>query len=239
MTEPLLELHDISLSFRRKKTLRELLSFSPRKTPFHALRNISLSLNEGEVLGIIGRNGSGKSTLSRLCAGVYHPDSGTRIVRGKAQLLSLGAGFQNQLTGRENVFINGSFLGLSYPEIEKKFPAIAEFADIGEFINEPVKTYSSGMRSRLAFAIATAIRPDILILDEVMATGDKPFQQKALDRMQNLRELAKAALVVSHSPGTLRKICTRIIWMHQGQCIDSGLPETILDKYNSFWAQKG
>ncbi len=233
---PMICLDDVTLTFRRSVSLldRLLRSKRSRKARFTALSRISLRVYEGDILGIIGRNGSGKSSLSMVCTSVYRPDSGTVSTRGTVQLLTLGLGFQNQLTGRDNVFINGSLLGFSSRQLKKRMDDIKEFADIGDFFDEPVKTYSSGMRSRLAFAIATAIRPDILILDEIMSTGDKEFREKAIKRIRNLGEIAKCAIVISHNPTQVKKMCNRVVWLEQGRLVMQGDPRDVLGKYSEF-----
>ena len=199
-----------------------------------ALKNISFSVREGEVLGIIGRNGSGKSTLGMLLTGTLSPDIGKILTQGKVQLLSLNVGFRNELSGRENIYISGTLLGLSRASITGEIENIAEFSELKEFLDEPVRTYSSGMRSRLAFAIATAVNPDILILDEVMSTGDQSFHNKANDRMHAMRKNAKTVIIVSHSSGELRKLCTRVIWLDKGKIIMDGRPRTVLTEYKNF-----
>jgi ABC-type polysaccharide/polyol phosphate transport system ATPase subunit len=199
-----------------------------------ALKNITFSIRKGEVIGLIGRNGSGKSTLSMLLAGIFSPDTGTVTVKSRAQLLALGAGFRNELTGSENVYLNGTLLGLTRSEVALKMDDICEFAELHEFIDEPVNTYSAGMRSRLAFAIATAVEPGVLILDEVMSTGDQAFSMKAQLRMQKMRESAQTVVMVSHNPAQLKKMCTRVIWLEKGEIVMDGDPKTILSDYTKF-----
>jgi ABC-type polysaccharide/polyol phosphate transport system ATPase subunit len=235
LAPPMVVFDNVSLCFQKHSSLFDLfLKSRDRTLNFWALQGLSFSLHGGETLGVIGRNGSGKSTLSLVCTQVYRPDKGKITVNGKVQLLALGVGFQNQLSGRENVFISGSLLGLKTSEIRRSMAEIENFADIGEFMDEPVRTYSSGMRSRLAFAIATAIRPDILILDEVLATGDKSFQDKAMERMKNLHAMAKCAIIISHSPGQLKKLCNRVLWLEKGQMVMLGKPAEVLSNYNAF-----
>jgi ABC-type polysaccharide/polyol phosphate transport system ATPase subunit len=230
----------VSLCFRKHSSIFELLRRDrQRELDFWALKQVSFTVKEGETVGIIGRNGSGKSTLSLVCTKVYTPDRGTIQVKGRVQLLALGVGFQKELSGRENVYISGSLLGLRTPEIRERMTEIEDFADIGDFMDEPVRTYSSGMRSRLAFAIATAIRPDILILDEVMTTGDKAFQDKAMERMKNLHDLARCAIVISHSPAQVKKLCNKVIWLDKGKIIMQGKPKEVLGAYNSFCKDPG
>ena len=231
---PLVSFDKVSLRFQKHANLFELFFKKDRDQDFWALKEISFTINEGETLGIIGRNGSGKSTLSLICTKVYLPDRGKVDIGGKVQLLALGVGFQKQMTGRENIYVSGSLLSLKTAEIRERMDEIEDFADIGNFIDEPVRTYSSGMRSRLAFAIATAIRPDILILDEVMSTGDNSFQNKALTRMKDLHSLAKCAIIVSHSPATLKQLCHKVIWLEKGRIVMDGDPEQVLNAYQEF-----
>lgn len=232
---PMVSFDNVSLCFRKHSSLFELFfNAKKREMDFWALQDISFRIYEGETLGIIGRNGSGKSTLSLVCTKVYQPDKGEIEVNGQVQLLALAVGFQKQLSGRENVYISGSLLGLKTSEIRERMDEIEDFADIGDFMDEQVRTYSSGMRSRLAFAIATAIRPDILILDEVLATGDRAFQDKAIDRMKNLHALAKCAIIISHNPGQLKKLCNKILWLEKGRLVMKGEPTTVLDAYQAF-----
>jgi len=231
---PLVSFEKVSLRYRKHASLFELFFNKDQDQDFWALKEISFSINEGETLGIIGRNGSGKSTLSRVCTKVYLPDRGKVDIKGKVQLLALGVGFKKELTGRENVYISGSLLGLKTSEIRERITEIEEFADIDNFFDEEVRTYSSGMRSRLAFAIATAIHPDILILDEVLTTGDSYFKIKAMERMKNLHSMAKCAIIVSHSPAQLKELCHRVLWLEKGRIIMQGGAEKVLNAYQKF-----
>lgn len=228
-------LDKVGLRFTRKASsiFGKNKQLKKRRT-FWALQDISFEVKLGEIVGVIGRNGSGKSTLSMICTGVYKPDTGKIRVYGKAQLLALGVGFKNELTGLENVFVSASLMGLSPLEIEDKLIDIKEFAELGAFINEPVRTYSSGMRSRLAFAVATAVQPDILILDEAMSVGDKSFQDKAIARMRSMREKAKSVIVVSHSTAQIKKLCNRVLWIERGRLIMDDEPPKVLKAYEHF-----
>jgi len=199
---------------------------------FAALQDISFKLGRGEAMGIIGRNGAGKSTLLQIIAGTLQPTSGTAQVQGRvAALLELGAGFNPEFTGRENVFLNGAVLGLSQAQIAQKFGAIAAFAEIGDFMDQPVKTYSSGMGMRLAFAVQTAVEPDVLIVDEAMAVGDAPFQAKCFKRMRELLENGVALLFVSHDVGTVRAICPRALCLSGGRTHSQGTAKEVCDDY--------
>ncbi len=226
-------LEDVSLSYRRTAVSHFSFSKHLRKSKeFHALKKISFTIYEGETVGIIGRNGSGKSTIAMVISGALPADSGTLATRGHVQLLSIGLGFQQKLTGRENVFVNGALLGLRQKDITEKMSEIVDFAEIGEFIDEPVRTYSAGMRSRLGFAIATVVKPDILILDEVMSTGDAAFRRKADKRMASMREQIKTIVMVSHNSNTIRRMCARVIWLDKGELMMDGAPEDVLPLYN-------
>ena len=203
-----------------------------RKTPFWANRGLSFEIKEGEVVGIIGHNGAGKSTLCKLLIGIYKPDEGELKVNGDtSSLLGYGTGFNGQLSGEDNIYLNAMLLGIPKKRVQEKYEEIVEFSGIGNAIYRPVKTYSSGMKSRLGFSIAAVLKPDIFIIDEALSTGDVAFQQKASERIQDMMEKAKAVIIVSHSMGFVEKVCTRAIWMEQGQIIDDGPAEEIVAKY--------
>jgi ABC-type polysaccharide/polyol phosphate transport system ATPase subunit len=231
----MISVEKVGLVFRKHTSFLGFLfgRANPRKE-FWALEDVTFSLSEGETIGIIGRNGSGKSTLSLVCAGIYAPDRGSIRINGKVQLLTLGVGFQNDLTGRENVYISGSLLGLTPAQIRGRMDEIEDFADINHFMDEPVRTYSSGMRSRLAFSIATAIRPDILILDEVLTTGDSSFRDKAMERIKNLHALTKSAVIVSHNSNQVKELCHRVVWLEKGRIIMQGQAIEVVEAYQTF-----
>ncbi|MBS4095622.1 MAG: ABC transporter ATP-binding protein [Sulfuricella sp.] len=190
---------------------------------FWALKEVSFAVKKGESVGIIGRNGSGKSTLLQILAGTLKPTSGEIVVNGRvAALLELGSGFNPEYTGRENVYLNGALLGLTRPQIEACFDDIVSFADIGEFLDQPVKTYSSGMTVRLAFAVQTAVEPEVLIVDEALSVGDFFFQQKCARRMQHLRDRGTTLLFVSHDMGVVRDLCERAVYLRHGEMLFSG-----------------
>src|SRR5579875_2672123 len=220
----------------RPDTLRELFSkFFRHKTTSHdfdALKNVSLTVPKGEMVGIIGRNGSGKSTLLKIIAGVYRPTAGRVQVTGSiAPLIELGAGFHHELTGRENILLNGLLLGYSKREMLDRQQAIIDFADIGDFIDAPVKQYSSGMYTRLAFAVATEVDPDILVVDEILAVGDLPFQEKCFDKLKRFRAAGKTILLVTHSMDQVLKFCDRAIFIEKGQVLFDGDPEQAVHFY--------
>ncbi|MFT3829747.1 MAG: polysaccharide ABC transporter ATP-binding protein [Opitutaceae bacterium] len=200
---------------------------------FYALKDITFQVRKGESVGIIGRNGSGKSTLLQIIAGTLQPTAGSVHVRGRvAALLELGSGFNPEFTGRENVYLNAAVLGLSRSDTDAKFDSIAAFADIGDFLDQPVKTYSSGMMMRLAFAVQTAVEPDILIVDEALSVGDAPFQAKCFARIRSLQENGCSTLFVSHDIGTVRTFCQQAVWLSRGQAQAQGGAITVCDAYN-------
>ena len=197
-----------------------------------ALRDIDLEVGPGETVGLIGPNGAGKSTLLQIVCGTVQPTSGSVEVRGRiAALLELGSGFNPEFTGRENVFLNGAVLGLSRTEIENRFDEIAAFADIGEFLEQPVKTYSSGMYARLAFSVAVCVSPDILIVDEALSVGDGWFQHKSMARMRRLMESGATVLFVSHSVDAVRSICQRAVWLERGGVRMKGKSASVTNAY--------
>jgi ABC-type polysaccharide/polyol phosphate transport system ATPase subunit len=190
-----------------------------------ALRDVTFDVREGETVGILGRNGSGKSTLLKCVCGVLQPSAGEVRLRGKlAGLLELGAGFQQELSGRENIYLNGSMLGLSRREVDRMFDDIVEFAELGQFIDNQVKFYSSGMYVRLGFAVAVNVDPDVLVIDEVLAVGDERFQRKCMDRIKQFQKEGRTILFVSHSPDQVRSICDRAVVLSDGQMIGMGPP---------------
>lgn len=200
---------------------------------FQALKNVSFEVKRGETFGIVGRNGSGKSTLLQLICGTLYPSRGSVQVNGRiAALLELGAGFNPDFTGRENVYLNGSVLGLDKHEIDSRFDEIVEFASIGEFIDQPVKSYSSGMYVRLAFSVAINVTPDLLVVDEALAVGDEAFQRKCFSRIQRLRDSGSTILFVSHSAGIVTELCDRAILLDQGELIAEGGPKSVVSKYH-------
>jgi lipopolysaccharide transport system ATP-binding protein len=220
----------------RPDTLREAFAHLFRnQTSYHsfqALKGVSFSIGNGDAMGIVGRNGSGKSTLLKIIAGVYRPTSGQIRVVGKvAPLIELGAGFHGDLTGRENIVLNGLLLGLSKKEIRNREGQILDFAELGDFIDSPVKQYSSGMYMRLAFAVATAVDPDILLIDEILAVGDEAFQQKCLVRINDFRARGKTIVFVSHSAEAVCNLCNRALLLHEGMLLADDTPRRVVEKY--------
>ncbi len=213
--------------FQHQRTLKELVQavFRNQKTleRVHALRELSLQIKNGEAVGIIGRNGAGKSTLLKLIAKVSQPTSGTVKVQGKvAPLIELGAGFHPELTGRENIYLNGVILGLTEKEIEKKFRPIVEFSEIEKFIDIPVKHYSSGMYMRLAFSVAVFTDPDILLIDELFAVGDITFQKKCMTKMMEFKKKGVTTIFVSHEMSLIEAFCDRVVYLQQGKVLYDG-----------------
>lgn len=199
---------------------------------FWALRAVSFTVNEGEVLGVIGRNGAGKSTLLKLLSRITEPTTGRAVLRGRvASLLEVGTGFHPELSGRENIFLNGAVLGMTRVEVLRKFDEIVDFSGVEKFLDTPVKRYSSGMRVRLGFAVAAFLEPEILIVDEVLAVGDFSFQQRCLGRMQKVSESGRTVIFVSHNMGAVAGLCTRCVLLSDGQLADAGETRRIIDRY--------
>jgi ABC-type polysaccharide/polyol phosphate transport system ATPase subunit len=220
----------------RPDSVRELFAKLFRKKvkyhDFEAVKNASLSVRRGEVVGIIGRNGSGKSTLLKVIAGVYRPSMGRVTVTGSvAPLIELGAGMHPELTGRENILLNGLLMGFSKQEMLQREQRIIEFADLGDFIEAPIRQYSSGMYMRLAFAVATEVDPDILVMDEVLAVGDLEFQAKCFNRLRRFRESGKTILIVTHSMTQIEEICSRAIYLDHGRIVIDGNPAEVIEQY--------
>ncbi len=216
--------------------LREVLGLTrrPLHQEFWALENVSFEVGQGQTLGIIGQNGSGKSTLLQILAGIMRQTRGDCFVSGKiSALLELGSGFNPEFTGRENVFMNGAILGLDTRQMEERFEAIASFAEIGSFLDQPVKTYSSGMFMRLAFAVAVNVDPDILLVDEALAVGDLIFQHRCMHRMNRLRNSGKTIVLVTHDLGAVTKFCDRALLLDAGHLMEDGKPDAVVQKYRA------
>ena len=203
-----------------------------------ALKDVSFEVPKGEVMGVVGRNGAGKSTLLKILSRITDPTEGRAVVRGRVgSLLEVGTGFHPELTGRENVFMNGSILGMTHSEIRRKFDEIVEFSEIGDFIDTPVKRYSSGMFTRLAFAVAANMDPEILIIDEVLSVGDAAFQKKCLVKIRNLMKGGRTVIFVSHSIGSVAELCTCAILLHKGRILKSGSTSDVIEQYAKLIAQ--
>jgi ABC-2 type transport system ATP-binding protein/lipopolysaccharide transport system ATP-binding protein len=235
-----IRLEDVSVRYRvprdRISTFKEyairMLQRRVNHDEFWALRDVSLEVQEGEVFGIIGRNGAGKSTVLKVIARVLRPTTGRAWIKGRvAPLLECGAGFHPELTGRENTFLNGTLLGFSRKEMEEKFEQIVEFAELWDFIDAPLRTYSSGMAARLGFAIATDVKSDILIVDEVLAVGDESFHRKSTARMQEFRDQGATILLVSHNMKTVEAMCKRTMWIDRGMVKADGTTSEVVSAY--------
>lgn len=220
-----------------KKTSDKILDIiSPKGygEDFYALRDISFTANKGDVIGIVGVNGSGKSTLSNIISGVIPASEGTVKTIGQTSLIAISSGLKGELTGRENIELKCLMLGFSQKEIKAMEPEIIEFADIGKFVDQPVKKYSSGMKSRLGFAISVTVDPDILVIDEALSVGDQAFAKKSKDKMFEFKERGKTIFFISHSLGQMKEFCEKLLWLEYGEVKDFGSVEDILPKYQEF-----
>ena len=206
---------------------------------FEAVKGVSFSVPEGEIMGIVGKNGSGKSTMLRAIAGIFSPDSGEIDLHGHSvSLLSIGVGFQKALTGRENIVLSGMLLGFSEEQVRAKMDEIIKFAELGRFIDMPVRTYSSGMYSKLAFSIKAVLESDIMLIDEVLSVGDVKFKKKSYNKMKQLiSNKDRTVIIVSHSSETLKKLCTSLMWLHEGEIKMIGETGKVLDAYEEFMAK--
>jgi len=238
--QDIIQLENVSVEYRvpqeRIGTFKEymirLLEGRVKHRNFNALNKVSINVRRGEVFGLIGPNGAGKSTLLKLVARVLRPTHGRVRVMGRvAPLLEVGAGFHPELTGRENIFLNGAMLGFSREQMQEKFPRIVEFSELGDFIDAPLRTYSSGMSARLGFAVATDTQPDILIVDEILSVGDEAFQHKSFERIQAIKAQGATILLVSHAMSTIESMCQRAAWLHHGQLIAVGDAEAVVAQY--------
>lgn len=243
--DTVIDVRNLSKKYRRYSSVGEAVKevLHPLRRKYHqefwALKDVSFSVKKGESVGIIGRNGSGKSTLLQILCGIMQPTKGDVAVLGRvAALLELGAGFHPQFTGRENVHLNCSLMGFSRQETEKRFSSIVEFADIGDFIDQPVRTYSSGMYVRLAFSTAISVEPDILIVDEALGVGDIGFQQKCLRKFEEFQDKGITVLFVTHDMPTIKKNCQKALLLDRGELIDSGSPTEVIDVYNALIFEK-
>jgi ABC-type polysaccharide/polyol phosphate transport system ATPase subunit len=234
----IVRLENIALHFPRQRgILRGILDLlrgkmTAGKGKFTALKNVDLEVKKGEVLGVIGRNGSGKSTMLRVMAGIYRPDEGSVEVCGRTSLLAgVSVGLNQNLTGRENVHLYGSILGHDKETMESMMGDILDFSEIGEFFEQPLRTYSSGMKARLGIAIASAIEPEILLIDEVLGVGDPQFREKSKKRIIQLVKNTGTVVLVSHSFGLMKEICDRVVLIHKGEIITIGIPDDVIKAY--------
>ena len=234
MTKTAIQLNDISLHFpKQRNPLSIVLDFIKKNDrKFTALKNVNIEINQGEVVGIIGRNGSGKSTLLRVISGIYPPDTGEVHAAGDISLLAgLGTGFSGHQTGRENALLYGSILGHNEDEMREKLDEIIDFSELGDFIDEPLRTYSAGMKARLGLAVASAIHPHILLIDEVLGVGDPNFKEKSKEKILSMVKGASTVVIVSHSFGLMTDICDRVILLHHGEVMHDGPPQESIKKY--------
>ena len=211
-------------------------NFGDKIETYEALKGVSFEVEEGKILGIIGQNGAGKSTMLKAIGGIFSPDEGSIDLHGKTiSLLSIGVGFNKKLTGKENIYLSGMLLGFTEEQIKEKEKDIINFADIGEFINKPVKTYSSGMYSKLAFAITAILETDITLIDEVLSVGDAKFQEKSYNKMKELiSDEHRTVIIVSHSLNTIEELCDEVVWLKKGETVIKGKASEVLPKYKEF-----
>lgn len=239
-TDIAIEVKDLKIGYKNikaysiKKSLLRLKKVHVDE--FQAVRGISFEVKKGEILGIIGKNGSGKSTTLRALAGIFSADEGSIDLKGHSvSLLSIGVGFQKEITGRENILLSGMLLGFSEEEIREKMDEIIDFAEIGRFIDMPVKTYSSGMYSKLAFSITAVLETEIMLIDEVLSVGDEHFKKKSYGKMKQLiSNKDRTVIIVSHNINTLKTLCDRVMWMHEGLIKKIGDTEEVLEEYQEF-----
>lgn len=241
MEEVVISVKDVKIRYRFLKKISLLKSmFSMKKLAkteyFEAVKGITFDVKKGQILGIVGKNGSGKSTLLRAIAGIFSPDEGSIDLHGHSiSLMSIGVGFNGALTGRENIYLSGTLLGFSREQINEKIDDIIEFSELGKFIDRPVKTYSSGMHSKLAFSITAILETEIMLVDEVLSVGDARFKKKSYEKMKNLIENSdRTVLIVSHSMDALQKLCDSILWIHDGEFKMMGKTEEVLPEYIKF-----
>ena len=243
MSRTTIKMENVTLRYPRQrvtmgsigKSLKNLLKIHRHTADyFTALKNITLGIKEGEVLGLIGDNGAGKSTMLRLISGIYRPDEGTVKSSGNISLLAgLGVGFNVNLSGRENIYLYGSILGHSKQIMDTLMKSIIDFSGLDNFIDQPLRTFSSGMRARLGFSVASAIEPDILLIDEVLGVGDSHFKKKSLERIQQMVDNARTVVIVSHSIDMIKEICNRLVLIQNGEITAVGSPSYVIDVYQN------
>lgn len=240
--EPIIEVNDVSMRFRmandRISSIKEYaiakVTGKLEYNEFEALKHVSFDVQRGEVVGLIGHNGAGKSTMLKVISGILKPTEGSVTVRGNiAPMLELGSGFDFDMTGRENVFLNGAILGYSKDFLESKYQEIVDFSEISQFMDMPLRNYSSGMIARLAFSVATVVAPEVLIVDEVLAVGDADFQEKSRNRMMELMSGGTTVLFVSHNIEQIKCMCNRVVWLEHGECMGFGETQHICEQYSS------
>lgn len=240
--EKIIEVKNVSMGYRidsnRVNTLKEWAVTKLKRQlhyeMFWALKDVSFNVDRGEVVGIIGRNGAGKSTILKIISGLFKPTEGTVITNGRVvPMLELGSGFDSELTGRENIFLNGAILGYTEKFLNDQYDQILEFSELQEFIDRPIKTYSSGMMMRLAFSVATIVKPEILIVDEILAVGDDAFQKKSHAKMMELMHGGATVLYVSHNLNQIRELCNKVVWLDHGKVVMQGNTNEVCDAYQN------
>ena len=239
MSNIAIEVNNLTISYKtiRRGSIKQF--FSRKKKPskeFVAVKDVSFVAEKGDVIGIVGKNGSGKSTMLRSIAGVFSPNSGAIDVKGQSvSLLAIGVGFEKKLSGRENIFLSGLLLGFTEKQIREKMDDIIAFSELGEFIDRPVRTYSSGMHSKLAFSITAFLETDIMLIDEVLSVGDAKFKKKSYKKIKELiGNKSRTVLIVSHNADTLKKLCNKILWLHEGNLKMFGTTDEVLPEYEAF-----
>jgi len=235
MSQPLISLHEAGVCYRRSQGF-----FKGKRSGFWAVKSVTLDVNQGEILGILGRNGAGKSTLMRVLAGIIAPDRGTMRTQAGlcTTLLSIGVGSHSTLSGRQNAILNGMMLGATRRQMISRLERIKEFSELGNFFEEPIYTYSSGMHARLGFATAMEVDPDILLIDEMLSVGDSSFQQKSGDAMLQRLKSGKTAVIISHDAGMVARLCSRAVWIEEGEVVASGGSEEVGKKYEAAMHQR-
>lgn len=240
MSEYAIEVTDLCIKYRGLKSYsikQNLLRGKRNKVEnFEAVKNVSFKLKKGEILGIVGKNGSGKSTMLKAIAGIFSPNSGTIDLHGHTiSLLSIGVGFDKELSGRENILLSGMLLGFSEKEIRSRMDEIIEFSELGKFIDSPVRTYSSGMHSKLAFSITAILETDIILVDEVLSVGDARFKKKSFKKMKQLiNDKDRTVIIVSHANETIRSLCDKVLWINDGEFVAFGEANEVMDRYIEF-----
>lgn len=240
--ETAIEVKNVCIQYQIMKNVtvrHSLFHKHAKEETFEAVKNVSFTVEKGGILGIVGKNGSGKSTLLRAIAGVFSPNSGSIDLKGHTvSLMALGVGFKDNLTGRDNISLSGMLLGFSDKQIQERIQEIIDFAEIDAFIDRPVRTYSSGMRSKLAFAITAMLETDIMLVDEVLSVGDERFKKKSLKKMKELiNDKNRTVIIVSHSMDTLKNLCDKVMWIHDGERKEIGEPEIVLNNYLKYMNQ--
>ncbi len=243
---PAIQVENVYKGFRiyydKGQTFKERILFRNRNKYENrpVLKGINFSVDKGESIGIIGENGCGKSTLLKLMTKIIYPDKGIIRIQGRvSSLIELGAGFHPDMTGRENIYINAAIFGLSKKEIEKRYKDIVEFSELSEYMDNPVRTYSSGMYMRLAFSVAVNVDADILMIDEILGVGDANFQKKCYDKLENYKEKGITIAIVSHDLGAIERFCDKVIWINNGVVEKYGLPDTVIKQYLEYMRNKG